>query len=186
MPQFRTFGKKFKERLLGYGHYALPLALALVFLALTFPINRAIRNLVEGKTTESAPRVQAPSTPQKAAITFKQPSAKNPAKYGILAGTHSQVPKTQNEWDQSIKKQLTDPKTLERLANDGSLENVEKTPYEYKRQLRLLTDRINRYEKIVKNDPSDETSRKSLQTIYMLKATLTALEKKITTKGSKD
>ena len=186
MLQFRTLGKKFKTRLLGFGPYALPLAFGFVFLALTFPINWAIRNLTEGKSEKPLPITQAQNKPQKTMVVFKQPSAKNPGKYGILTSTNLQIPKTQSAWDHSIKKQLTDPKIVERLTKDGVLENAGKTPSEYRRQLKLLTDRINRYEKIAKSNPSDESSRETLQNLYMLKATLTALETKITTKGSKD
>ena len=78
-----------------------------------------------------------------------------------------------------MKKALVQSRALEALEDQDAFAGMKKTPQEFKKRLQMVDERIKGYERITQNNPSDEESQEKLQTLYMLKSTLTAMQSKI-------
>ena len=153
----------------------------LIFLVVSLPLNRLIGKSLDS-TLQAPHKTQAISfhtdqPPQK--IALKPPQQQNPSKLGIIAKPENDKLKLQAEWDQNMKKILVQSKALDDLEKRDALDEIRKTPQEFKNRLKLINDRIRRYEKAKQANPSDEDAQRNLENLYMLRATLLALEEKI-------
>ena len=167
--------------------YILIILSIILSIILTIPINRLIvssvgrlPNKIETDVSNPSPSI-APSTKT---LTTKHPLiSANPAKYGIVVQTEETMPRNQLQWDLYTEKILVKSKALDRMDEKKVFAGIKKTPRELKKRMNEINDQIKMYEKIKRNNPADPDAENKLDSLYMLKATLTALESKIVIKS---
>ncbi len=165
----------------------------IIFIALTVPINRSINSSVGTQLSLNKKRGNRDSNSTPLEKTFpKMPpkqhslAAEDPARYGILVKSDDRLPHNQAQWDLNMRKALAEPKGFGGKNMKLPFEKIEKAPKEFQKQLQRIEERIKAFEKLKRNNPDDQDVEKKLQTLYMLKATLTALEGDMTSKFLKD
>lgn len=104
----------------------------------------------------------------------------NPAQYGIISQSAADQPRNQVQWDIFMDKVLVKSGLLEQENAKPALEIIKKTPEEFQTRVKEINDRIAVFEQKKIENPSDEDAQKRLQTLYMLKAMIQAMENKIT------
>jgi len=157
-------------------------AAVILFVIVSIPINRLIRSSFKEMVTNEEKNKNTGAMP--APVVRLNPE--DPSKYGIVVKKEDRIPQDQSDWDTTVKKSFAQSKVLNRIKEDRAFDEVKKTPKELQRKLQRLDDRIKKFEKITKDNPADEDAEIRLQTLYMLKSTLTLLEDKISITPAKN
>ena len=165
------------------------LSIFIFLLIFTSRINQIINSVIGGesvakKTVEGEENFEAdpPGSPIDSNHVKNPLTPDAPARYGIFVQKQENLPHNQNQWEQHMKKVLVKSGALNSLEEQKAFDSVQKSPEEYKKRIQIIDERIRNYEKIVQNNPSDEEAQGKLQTLYMLKSTLTVMEKNIVEK----
>ncbi len=96
--------------------------------------------------------------------------SEDPAKYSIQVLTDNDLSLSQTQWDVHVRTALLHSKTAELTAGD------EKTPKELKEKLNRINRQIKDLEKTDQKSPDDQSAKMKLQSLYILKSSLTVLD----------
>ena len=96
--------------------------------------------------------------------------SEDPAQYNIQVLTDKNLSLSQAQWDVNMKTALLHSKTA------GPMEGGEKTPKELKERLNRINRQIKDLEKIDRKGPGNQSEEMKLQSLYILKSSLTVLE----------
>ena len=171
--------------------YILIILSIILSIILTIPINRLIvssighslPSKIEADETNSSPSSLQSAKTIARTITKRPLIPTSPAKYGIVDQTEETMPRNQLQWDLYTEKVLVKSKALDRMDEKKAFAGIKKTSREFKKRMNEINDQIKMYEKIKRNNPADPDAENKLESLYMLKATLTALESKIVIKS---
>jgi hypothetical protein len=105
----------------------------------------------------------------------------DPAKYGIISISESQMPQEQLAWDAFMKKAIVDSKILETREGEKAVEKMNTSREEFVSTMEKVDRDIAIYEKQSADNPLDASAEQRLQTLYKLKAIAKAVEEKVTT-----
>jgi hypothetical protein len=155
-----------------------------VFLLSIILMNRFVKTSLKQSGEVNA--VVAVGEEGEAEVPVRRPLGKypliedDPAQYNIKVQGRTDVPLTEQQWEYQMR---------QGLANVGQgaespLTGIAKTPEEVADQMEEITSQIKEYETITATNPGDRKAQEHLQTLYMLKATLTILKDKVTSTNS--
>ena len=102
--------------------------------------------------------------------------------YTIKVQKQSILLGNQHYWDSNTKMILKGTDVMERMDEANVFAGNKKTPEQFKRQLQRIDGRIREYQMKVQNNPADDHARQKLQNLYMLRATVSGLEKVVVKK----
>ena len=86
----------------------------------------------------------------------------------------------QRYWDLNTRAVLEQTDVIERLEEAEAFKGDQMTPEQFRRQIQQLDRRISEYEQKVHHDPGDDFAHQKLRSLYMLKATVSAMEETVT------
>lgn len=172
-------------------HYNIILFIGFVGVILFFVIFRVINKSVENQINTqiqdidvaSLP-VQKPAPPapvRKEKQQKRSLNADNPEDYHITPQRRSRLFKNQRYWDVITKRAVEQSDVIERMEEGRIFKGVQMTPAQFEKQLQRIDGRIQEYKRTVHNDPNNEYARRKLQSLYMLKSTVGALEEAVVT-----
>ena len=163
------------------------LVIFILLLVITSRINRLINSkIAQPPASETGVKENANFAPDVSTIPNNPLTPDDPAKYGIVVQKQEDLPRNQTQWDLHMKKVLVQSKALESMEGKKAFDGVKKTPQEFQQRVQLIDERIKNYEKMVQDDPSNESAQEKLQTLYMLKSTLTVMQDKIIADGKRN
>jgi len=110
-------------------------------------------------------------------------SPSNLTPYQIVPQRKSRLFKNQQYWDVLTKEALERSDAMNRINEGEIFKGIEKTPEEFKQQIRLIDSRIKEYKKKIRSNSNDDYARRKLQDLYMLKSTVRALKETIVIKN---
>ncbi len=169
-------------------HLTILACIIIPLMLITIPINSFINSLLEDDYSFTIskpvpyPKSKAQEENQPKATVHFELAAQDPRKYGITVQAGDVGPRTQWQWEYYVKNSLKNSDFLSRIDDKLAAGWMKMKPQEFERRMRELNGQIQRYEDIRQKDPSDQTAEKKLETLYMLKSTLAALEEKIVVK----
>ena len=113
--------------------------------------------------------------PEPVKILSQEPTDKiliseDPAQYNIQVLTGKDLPLSQMQWDVNIRTALLHSKTA------GPMEGGKKTSKELKERSNRINRQIKDLEKIDRKNSDDQAEEMKLQSLYILKSSLTVLE----------
>jgi hypothetical protein len=132
-------------------------------------------------TVSGQPLFSAP--PKK--IVNKQ-SAADAGHYGIEVDNKDDAAKTQDQWTDQMSQTLDQSGLIDSMNQQGLLEGLRNDPQKMKEKLQRIDDEIREQEVKTRQFPDNPDEKSRLQSLYMLKATLTALDKKAVPAKSAD
>jgi hypothetical protein len=156
--------------------YLLLIPLAGIIIYTNHTVDSVTRVSSTEKTIPAQPAV-APAAPQ-AVITTPENAAADPAQYGIELESNN---RTEEDWDNIMEKTMTDPEATAPLEQQGMLEDLRNNPQAIKEKMERVEEEIALQKQKVRQRPGSEEEESRLQSLYMLKAMLTTLQKQATT-----
>jgi len=99
--------------------------------------------------------------------------------YGIGVEHEQAMNRSQMQWDFELKRSRDYAGHLKTSDRQEKIVRVQKSPEEYAAQLKLLDEQIRELEVRVKRNPYDDKGQERLQSLYMLRATLSIFKKDI-------
>ena len=155
-----------------------------LFLFSIIVMNRFIRSALKMSLSDVSKTDESQNQNQTAEVFVEKNSkyhlvADDPDKYNIKSQGEQDIPLTQAQWEYRMRQGLKQSRADN--ANPAlSLAGIEKTPEEIEGRINELNAQIKAYEAAALNNPGDRNAQEKLQTLYMLKATLTVLKDKVT------
>jgi len=154
------------------------------FFILIILINLGIRSTLESSKASNAAKAEEGKDQAKTREVFIEENSEyhlapdDPAKYNIKFQGEYDIPLTEKQWEDRMRQSLRQS-SLNDKHPEQLLEGVKKTPEQIDAQIADLQAKIKEYEAIALST-GDEKAKEKLQTLYMLKATLTVLKDKVT------
>lgn len=96
--------------------------------------------------------------------------------YTIKVQKKSMLLQNQHYWDSNTKAVLEGTDVIERMDEVGAFTGNKKTSEQFNRQIERMDARIAEYKQKVLSDPGDDYARQKLQSLFMLKSTVSGLE----------
>jgi hypothetical protein len=137
---------------------------------------------VDSTVKSSSPSVQqapVPAVANNVNKTTENLTAADPNQFGIETEDKNGVVKTENDWASQMGKTLNEPAVAQAMAQQGLLEELKNNPERIKEKLDRVEEEIKLQEVRVRQHPTDSDEKDRLQSLYMLKATLTSLNEKV-------
>lgn len=99
--------------------------------------------------------------------------------YQIIPHRKSRLFKNQQYWNVMTRNALQQSGIIDNIQTEGIFKGIEKTPEQFKKQIRQIDGRIRKYKQKIRNNPNDEHAKQKLQNLYMIKSTVKALKETI-------
>jgi hypothetical protein len=159
----------------------LTIILLILLIVLIGVTNRLISSYVNDLDIFKNRHENVTAIPQEPVKTFLQGPKNNtlisedPAQYNIQVLTDRDLYLSQAQWDVDIW-DVNMKKALLHSNAAGHMERGKKTPKELKERLSRINRQINDLKKIDRKSPGNQTDELELQSLYILKSSLTVLE----------
>jgi hypothetical protein len=148
-------------------------------------MNRSIQTRLEAQTQPEAGKAMAqPSSPEPRPVQQEEAQSLIPsdlAGYQIIPQRINRFTNNQRYWDELTEKAVGGSGVLED-EEGGIFKGATMTPAQFQKQLQRINGRIEEYEQIVVREPGNDYAQKKLNDLYMLKSSISALEKNLTDK----
>src|SRR3990167_1642432 len=158
----------------------------LVFIGAVLFMNRSIQTRLEAQTQPTADNaIQHPSRTEPRPVQQEEAQPLIPsdlAGYQIIPQRINRFTNNQRYWDEVTEKAVGESGVLEDMAKGGIFKVATMTPAQFQKQLQRINGRIEEYEQIVVREPGNDYAQKKLNDLYMLKSSISALEKNLTDK----
>ena len=157
----------------------------LLFIGAVWFMNRSIQNKLEAQTkpvtdkTASQPIQPGPETRPVQQEQSDQLMPSDLAGYQIIPQRINRFTNNQRYWDEVTEKAVEQSGVLGDMENGGIFKGATMTPAEFQKQLQRINGRIEEYEQIVVREPGNDYAQKKLNDLYMLKSSISALEKNL-------
>ncbi len=154
----------------------LTITLVILFMFFIGLTNTLINSYVNDPSTFQERREDIAASPREPVKAFLQKPEDNvlipadPAQYSIEVITDKELSLSQDQWDANIKTVLLHLKTSLPMEGKG------KTPKELKERLNRINRQIKDLERINRKGSGGQTDEIKLQSLYILKSSLIALE----------
>jgi len=151
--------------------------LAVPLLAGIFYINKKVDSAASaiGSPSSHRPEDQRPKQFERAA---------DPKNYGIEESRNEDVSRSEEGWASAMSDTLSQPEFMEALNQQGILEDLKNNPQKINERLERVEEETKQQEIRVRQFPTNPDEKDRLQSLYMLKATLKALNQKADTATS--
>ena len=156
----------------------------LLFFGTVMFMNRSIQNRLEAQTQPTAGKttVSKPAQPEPEPARPEEEQTLTPsdlAGYQIIPQRLNRFTNNQRYWDQMTNKAIGESGVLEGMEKGEIFRGATMTPAEFQKQLQRIDGRIEEYEQIVIREPGNDYAQKKLNDLYMLKSSISALEKNL-------
>ncbi len=147
-------------------------------------LNVFIRAALQGGERKEIQKIEAPQI-QRAIATVRDSASENdlvaedPRENNIVEQKGRESDHAQLQWDLYMEKVLMKSKAVKQMKEREIFKDIHKTPEELLSRIQLIDNQIQRYENQSRQKPQDEYALDNLQSLYMLKSTLTVLEESI-------
>ena len=166
---------------------SLTIILVILFVFLIGVTNRLISSYVNDSSIFEKRHKNVVAIPQEPVKTFLQEPKDNtlisedPAQYNIQVLTDRDLYLNQAQWDVNIwdvnmKKALLHSKAAGHMERNRMLEGGKKIPKELKERLSRINRQIKEQEKTGRSSSGNQVEEMRLQSLYILKSSLTVLE----------
>lgn len=156
------------------------IALGVLFFLSIFA-NRFIRSSLQFAATDKKQDRKGKGVPKEVFIEENSkyhPVPDDPADFNIPLQDQG-VPLTEQQWEYRMREGVRSARGSAQ-SPERSLTGVVRKPAEIDKKIAEIKTQIKEYEAAALNNPNDQAAQEKLQTLYMIKATLTVLKDRVT------